>query len=103
MEPDCQVDALDAQNVALRWGAGIGSLLYNERFDLEPSGQVKGDGDIDIKDLQFIFGRQGSNCDRQIDNAAQFDPLKPLPTDARPNDGPHPRQEQVNPNGPPIP
>jgi hypothetical protein len=25
---------------------------------------VKGDGDIDINDLQFIFGRQGSSCTR---------------------------------------
>jgi len=63
VEPDCRVDALDQQNVAFRWGANKGDArLYNSRFDLEPSGTVNGDGDIDIRDLQFIFGRQGSRC-----------------------------------------
>ena len=66
VEPDCQVDAIDQQNIAFRWGARTGSLLYNSRFDLEPSGTVKGDGDVDIKDLQFVFGRHGSNCEQQI-------------------------------------
>jgi len=60
-----------------RWSAQIGSLRYNERFDLEPSGfpasSVGGDGDVDITDLQFVFGRHGSDC------------LNP-----------HPRQEPVN-------
>jgi hypothetical protein len=93
VEPDCRVDATDQQNVAFRWGAGIGSLLYNQRFDNEPSGTVKGDGDIDIADLQFVFGRHGSRCGRTIDH--DLAPvLKPLPTDTG---GPHPRQEPRNP------
>ena len=62
VEPDCRVDALDQQHVAFRWGARKGSLIYTGIFDVEPSGAVKGDGDIDIKDLQFIFGRHGSTC-----------------------------------------
>lgn len=37
-------------------------LLYTPFMDLEPSGQVKGDGDIDVKDLRFVFGRLGSTC-----------------------------------------
>jgi hypothetical protein len=60
--PDCDVDVLDTQQVAFRWGVNKGSLLYNSFMDLEPSGQVKGDGDIDIKDIQFVFGRHGSTC-----------------------------------------
>jgi len=60
--PNCVVDVFDAQNVAFRWGVHLGSLLYNSFMDLEPSGQVKGDGDIDIKDIQFVFGRFASTC-----------------------------------------
>jgi hypothetical protein len=60
--PDCGVNALDAQNIAMRWGARVGSLLYNPFMDLSPSGQVKGDGRIDIQDLQFVFGRLNSTC-----------------------------------------
>ena len=59
---DCKVDAVDAQTVAFRWGAALGSLLYTPFMDLVPSGQVKGDGLIDIKDLQFVFGRLPSSC-----------------------------------------
>ncbi len=70
--PDCDVDVLDAQQVAFRWGAEKGALLYNTFMDLEPSGQVKGDGDIDIKDLQFVFGRLGSTC------TAQWPPQPPV-------------------------
>jgi hypothetical protein len=61
--PDCDVDVLDAQQVAFRWGIGKGSLQYRGFFDLEPSWPVNGDGDIDIKDVQFVFGRFGSTCD----------------------------------------
>jgi hypothetical protein len=60
--PDCSVDVLDMQNVAFRWGAAKGSLLYSSFLDLSPSGQIKGDGRIDIKDLQFVFGRATSTC-----------------------------------------
>ena len=54
---DCIVDVLDQQQVAFRWGARLGNLLYNSRMDLEPSQPKKGDGDIDAKDLQFVYGR----------------------------------------------
>ena len=59
---DCKVDAVDAQTVAFRWGAQLGSLLYEPFFDLVPSGQLNGDGRIDILDLQFVYGRLGSSC-----------------------------------------
>jgi hypothetical protein len=59
---DCAVNVADQQLLAFRWGAKIGSSLYNPRFDLEPSGQINSDGDIDIKDVQFVFGRHSSVC-----------------------------------------
>jgi len=77
--PDCAVDVLDAQNTAFRWGARKGSLLYDSFRDLWPSGQVNGDGRIDVKDLQFVFGRLGSTCQN-----------------------PHPPQPPVNPKGGPT-
>jgi hypothetical protein len=60
---DCVVDVLDSQQLAFRWGSRLGNLLYNSRMDLEPSQPKKGDGDIDAKDLQFVYGRDGSTCD----------------------------------------
>ena len=65
MNGDCKVNALDQQLLGFRWGAGFGSLLYNPRFDLQPSGVIKGDGEINIKDVQFVFGRNGSTCGSQ--------------------------------------
>ncbi len=59
----CGVDVQDQQIVAFRWGVKLGHLLYHQRFDLEPSGVVNSDGDVDIKDVQFVFGRHGSTCD----------------------------------------
>jgi hypothetical protein len=61
VEPDCQVNALDTQSVAFRWGATKGGLVYNDRFNLEPSG-TQADQDIDVSDLQFVYGRFGSTC-----------------------------------------
>jgi hypothetical protein len=61
VEPDCAVNALDTQAIAFRWGANKGSLIYTAFMNLEPSG-TQADNDIDIKDLQFVFGRFGSTC-----------------------------------------
>jgi uncharacterized repeat protein (TIGR01451 family) len=60
---DCNVDVLDEQGIAFRYGASFGLLLYDQWFDLEPK---LADFDIDIKDLQFIFGRDGSTCSLPI-------------------------------------
>jgi hypothetical protein len=59
---DCVVNVQDQQEIAFRWGSHLRSLLYNSRFDLEPSQPKAGDGDIDAKDLQMVFGRHGSTC-----------------------------------------
>jgi hypothetical protein len=61
VEPDCQVNTLDTQAIAFRWGATKGSLIFNDRYNLEPSG-TQADQDIDINDLQFVYGRFGSTC-----------------------------------------
>jgi len=64
--PDCVVNVFDTQNVAFRWGASKGSLLFNSFMDLSPSGHgVNGDGHIDIQDIQFVFGRFGSTGSAQ--------------------------------------
>jgi hypothetical protein len=70
---DCNVDVLDEQAIAYRYGATFGLQSYNSYFDLQPD---TGDFDIDIKDLQFVFGRDGSTCDSPI--PAQL-PLAPPP------------------------
>jgi hypothetical protein len=62
MNADCVVDVRDQQEASFRWGSHTGQLLYNSRFDLEPASPKLGDGDIDAKDLQMIFGRHGSTC-----------------------------------------
>jgi hypothetical protein len=71
---DCNVDVLDDQAIAFRYGASFGLLLYNPFYDLEPK---VGDFDIDIKDLQFVFGRNGSTCAAPIPSGQG--PLAPPP------------------------
>ncbi len=62
---DCKVDITDMQLEASKYGYALGSLLYNVWFDLEPN-LPHGDGDIDIKDVQFVWGRSGSTCANPI-------------------------------------
>jgi pimeloyl-ACP methyl ester carboxylesterase len=62
LNADCVVNVQDQQQIAFRWGSHTGNLLYNSRLDLEPAAPKQGDGDIDAKDLQVVFGRHGSTC-----------------------------------------
>jgi len=73
---DCDVDVGDAQGIAFRYGSSWGLQLYDQWFDLEPK---YADQDIDIKDLQFIFGRNGSTCQVPIpdDQSTPVDPGQP--------------------------
>jgi uncharacterized repeat protein (TIGR01451 family) len=71
---DCEVDVADDQEMAFRYGAFFGNLLYHKFFDLEPN--IAPDFDIDIKDLQTVFGRNGSSCDAPI---PLQDPQSPVP------------------------
>ena len=73
---DCAVNVLDEQMVAARFGADKGSKLYETWFDLEPEGVA--DGDIDINDLQAVYGRHGSTCANPWQ--AQEPPAKNTPT-----------------------
>ena len=61
VDKNCTVDVSDLQAEATRYGFNFGSLLYNIWYDLEPH-TTGADGDIDVKDVQFVFGRFGSTC-----------------------------------------
>ena len=52
---------LTRRPVAFRWGVSKGKVIYKDFMNLEPSSQ-QADNDIDINDLQFVFGRFGSTC-----------------------------------------
>ena len=70
---DCSVNLEDQQLIAFRYGSFFGNLTYNQFFDLQP--WPAGDFDIDIKDIQFVSGRDGSTCAAPIpDNQ---DPVPP--------------------------
>jgi hypothetical protein len=70
------VDINDMQAEATHYGFNIGSLLYNVWYDLEPH-QTGADGDIDVKDVQFVFGRFGSRCDAPIPPQVLQTPVDP--------------------------
>jgi hypothetical protein len=76
LDLDCDVDVADDQAVAFRYGASWGLQLYDPWFDLEPK---YADQDIDIKDLQFVFGRNYSTCQAPIpvDQAFPVEPPQP--------------------------
>jgi hypothetical protein len=63
LDLDCDVDLTDAQSIAGHYGAFFGGLLYSKWLDLEPQFH---DLDIDIKDIQKVFGRIGSTCQNPI-------------------------------------
>ena len=84
LDLDCDVDVSDDQAIAFRYGSGWGNgyawvdtdgdtvldtiqVLYDPWYDLDPKWRG-GDGDIDIKDLQFVFGRNWSTCQAPIPN-----------------------------------
>jgi len=60
---DCDVSIIDDQMIAFRYGAFFGDLLFDPWFDLEPASK---DFDVDIKDLQKVFGRNGSTCQAPV-------------------------------------
>jgi hypothetical protein len=61
VEPSCEVDTADLQAIAFRWNSAKGNLLYNWRFNLEPYPPNE-DNDIDVMDMQQVYGRFGSTC-----------------------------------------
>jgi hypothetical protein len=93
---DCSVDDADQQIMAFVYGAEKGSLLYNRRFDMD------GDGDIDIKDLQFVFGRQTSSCDAPNPKQPPANP-KGIPCVVCPTPTPMPATSTPIPTNTPMP
>jgi hypothetical protein len=80
---DCKVNVIDDQTLSARYGTVFGMLLYNTFFDLEPS---VADFDIDIKDLQFVYGRDGNKCEEQGSPTPTPTPT-PAPSTATPSSG----------------
>lgn len=72
MNLDCVVDVQDQQLIAYRYGSFFGSELYLQWYDLEPALH---DLDIDIKDVQKVYGRDGSTCQAPI----PWQPPRPPP------------------------
>jgi hypothetical protein len=72
---DCVVDVIDEQLIAMHYAAVFGSNLYSKWFDLEPAGH---DLDLDIKDLQKVFGRDSSTCQNPIPQQTPVDPPAPF-------------------------
>ena len=58
---DCTVDISDMQAESSRFGMSVGNVLYNIFYDVNLPLQ-NGDGEIDVNDLQFVYGRFGSTC-----------------------------------------
>jgi hypothetical protein len=67
---DCVVNGLDLQIVGSHYPSG--SAPYSAASDLEPT---LGDGDIDVRDLQFVLGRQGSTCALPVPNQPAPQPV----------------------------
>jgi hypothetical protein len=63
LDLDCDVDVVDQQLIAAKYGTFFGNVFYDPWFDLEPAPK---DFDIDIKDMQKVFGRDGSTCETPI-------------------------------------
>ena len=80
---DCTVNVIDEQAVSGRYGTGFGIWPYHVFYDLEP---VVADFDIDIKDLQFVYGRDGRTCDEPVPPLGTPTPT-PLPATATPSPG----------------
>ncbi|MDI6858183.1 MAG: hypothetical protein QME71_07730 [Dehalococcoidia bacterium] len=59
---DCRVNVFDEQAVSVRYGSFFGLQLYDTFYDVEPAIP---DFDIDIKDLQFVYGRDGNQCEER--------------------------------------
>ena len=72
---DCKVTAIDQQLLAFRWGELFPSELFSQTYNL-----VDTDGsEINIKDVQFVFGRHNSECDNQNSAGVSGTPNPPQP------------------------
>lgn len=61
--PDGVIDAVDGQSVAFRWATEAGDPYYDVYFDRHDGTGANGpNGEIDIMDLQVVYGRFGMAC-----------------------------------------
>jgi len=82
LNEDCTINIVDDQLIAVRYSAFFGDLRYSPYYDLEPT---LTDNDIDIKDVQFVFGRNGSNCETPVPEQTPFPGTTPtIPATATP-------------------
>jgi hypothetical protein len=72
---DCHVDVTDEQLISFRYGGFFGGLQYQKWYDIEPATH---DLDIDIKDLQKVFGRDDSSCQAPLPAQPPLDPPAPF-------------------------
>jgi hypothetical protein len=72
---DCKVDVTDEQLIGYRYGSFFGSALYGRWYDLEPALH---DLDIDVKDIQKVFGRDGSTCQNPVPAQTPVPPPAPF-------------------------
>jgi hypothetical protein len=75
LDLDCDVDVTDAQIIASKYGSFFGSTVYSKWYDLEPAYH---DLDIDIKDLQKVFGRDQSTCQMPVPAQPPLGPPVPF-------------------------
>ena len=67
---DYRIDIVDAQIIAWNYGASLGMFRFDPKYDPHPP--PAGDGDTDIVDLQFVFGRNGGVCEIVKSHSEQF-------------------------------
>jgi hypothetical protein len=72
---DCVVDVVDQQLISYRFGSFFGSDLYSKWYDLEPNLH---DDDVDVKDIQKVFGRDGSTCQDPLPAQPPLPPPAPF-------------------------
>ena len=64
VDGDGDVDIIDVQLIAYRWGVKPPDPLYEMRFDMD------GDADIDIVDVQMVAYRWGTTCSTRMNTNA---------------------------------
>jgi hypothetical protein len=72
---DCKVNTIDQQLLAFRWGTGINDNLFSQTYDLVDTGV----SEINIKDVQFVFGRHNSKCNNPNALGVNGTPNPPQP------------------------
>lgn len=75
---DCAIDLADVQQMVSRYASSFGDVLYQSQYDVEPQ---MPDSDVDIRDVQFVYGRLGSTCASPLPAQPPSPPSPPADTD----------------------